>query len=198
MASCVVGRPSCTATWLHVASAALVTHDPSPRPVHAGRARGHAPGRVSSSWSPHAAGKAVPRRRPITLDTACFPERRVRLGDRRVPGGDVAAAARGRLHRAERKYGINARFLLAAALHESGWGSGYIARAKHNLFGYNAYDRDPVRYANAYATYAANIDDTARFIKDTYLTPGGRWWGGRPTLRSMQRFWSSSHRWGRT
>src|SRR5262245_51709826 len=29
---------------------------------------------------------------------------------------------------AERKYGINARFLLAAALHESGWGSGAIAR----------------------------------------------------------------------
>ena len=99
---------------------------------------------------------------------------------------------------AERKYGINARFLLAAALHESGWGSGYIARVKHNLFGYNAYDRDPVRYATAYRTYAANIDDTARFIKDFYLRPGGRWWGGRPTLRSMQRFWSSSGRWGTT
>ncbi len=97
---------------------------------------------------------------------------------------------------AERKYGINARFLLAAALHESGWGAGYIARVKHNLFGYNAYDRAPLRSANAYATYEANIDDTARFIKDFYLTRGGRWWGGAPTLRSMQQFWSSSHRWG--
>lgn len=97
---------------------------------------------------------------------------------------------------AERKYGINARFLLAAALHESGWGTSYIARVKHNLFGYNAYDRDPVRYASAYETYAANIDDTAKYIKAWYLTPGGRWWGGRPTLRSMQQFWSSSHRWG--
>ena len=97
---------------------------------------------------------------------------------------------------AEKKYGVNARFLLAAALHESAWGTGYISRAKHNLFGYNAYDRDPVRYANAYATYAANINATARFIRDAYLTPGGRWWGGRPTLRSMQQFWSSSHRWG--
>lgn len=97
---------------------------------------------------------------------------------------------------AEQKYGINARFLLAAAVHESGWGRSYIARAKHNLFGYNAYDRDPVRFASAYTTFAANIDDTARFIKDTYLTRGGRWWGGQPTLRSMQRFWSSSHTWG--
>jgi hypothetical protein len=97
---------------------------------------------------------------------------------------------------AEQKYGINARFLLAAALHESGWGTSYIAQVKHNLFGYNAYDRNPLLYASAYATYAANIDAVARFIKDWYLTPGGRWWGGQPTLRSMQQFWSSSHSWG--
>jgi hypothetical protein len=97
---------------------------------------------------------------------------------------------------AERKYGVNARFLLAAAMHESAWGRGAIARFKHNLFGYNAYDRDPFHYATAFATYAANINATARFIRDFYLTPGGRWWGGQPTLRSMQQFWSSSGRWG--
>lgn len=97
---------------------------------------------------------------------------------------------------AEQKYGVNARFLLAAAMHESGFGSSDIARHKHNLFGYNAYDRDPFRYATAYATYAANIDATARFIKDFYLTPGGRWWSGAPTLRAMQHYWSSSGRWG--
>ena len=97
---------------------------------------------------------------------------------------------------AERKYKVNARFLLAAALHESAWGTSYISRVKHNLFGLNAYDRDPLRYASAHATYAAGINATAKFIKASYLTPGGRWWGGQPTLRSMQRFWSSSGRWG--
>ncbi|MFL5652459.1 MAG: glucosaminidase domain-containing protein [Chloroflexota bacterium] len=97
---------------------------------------------------------------------------------------------------AEKKYGVNARFLLAAAMHESASGTSYISRKKHNLFGYNAYDRSPFRYASAFASYAAGIDATARFIKESYLTPGGRWWGGRPTLRSMQQFWSSSHRWG--
>lgn len=97
---------------------------------------------------------------------------------------------------AERQYGVNARFLLAAAMHESAWGTSYIARVKHNLFGYNAYDRDPFRYATAFGTFAANIDATAKFIKDFYLTPGGQWWGGAPTLRSMQQFWSSSGRWG--
>jgi hypothetical protein len=97
---------------------------------------------------------------------------------------------------AERTYGVNARFLLAAALHESGWGRSSIARHKRNLFGYNAFDRNPLRYANAYATYAANIDDTARFMKEAYLSPGGRWWRGQPTLRSMQQSWSSSGSWG--
>lgn len=97
---------------------------------------------------------------------------------------------------AERKHGVNARFLLAAALHESGWGRSYISRVKHNLFGLNAYDRDPLRYASAHASYGASIRATAKFIKASYLTPGGRWWGGQPTLRSMQRYWSSSGRWG--
>ena len=97
---------------------------------------------------------------------------------------------------AEKKYRVNARFLLAAALHESAWGTSYISRVKHNLFGFNAYDRDPLRYASAYGTYAANVDATARFIAASYLTPGGRWWGGAPTLRSMQQFWSSSGSWG--
>lgn len=97
---------------------------------------------------------------------------------------------------AERTYGVNARFLLAAALHESGWGRSAIATRKHNLFGFNAYDRDPGRYASAYDTFAANVDAVARFIKESYLVPSGRWWGGQPTLRSMQRYWSSSGRWG--
>jgi len=97
---------------------------------------------------------------------------------------------------AEAKHGVNARFLLAAAMHESGWGTSSISRRKHNLFGYNAYDRDPGRYASAYRGYAAGIDDVARFIKEAYLTPGGRWWSGRPTLRAMQRCWSPSGTWG--
>ncbi len=97
---------------------------------------------------------------------------------------------------AEKRYGVNARFLLAAAMHESAWGTAYISRKRHNLFGYNAYDRGALHYATAFASYAAGIDATARFIKESYLTRGGRWWGGRPTLRSMQQFWSSSHRWG--
>jgi hypothetical protein len=97
---------------------------------------------------------------------------------------------------AERRYGINARFLLAAAMHESNWGRSPLSRSKHNLFGYNAYDRDPSRYATAFSGYARGIDQVARFMKQAYLTPSGRWWMGAPTLRAMQRCWSSSGSWG--
>jgi outer membrane biosynthesis protein TonB len=97
---------------------------------------------------------------------------------------------------AEEKHGVNARFLLAAAMHESGWGTSSISRFKKNLFGYNAYDRDPGRYASAFRGYASGIDAVAKFMKRAYLTPGGRWWSGRPTLRAMQRYWSSSGSWG--
>jgi hypothetical protein len=97
---------------------------------------------------------------------------------------------------AERTYGVNARFLLAAALHESAWGTSYIARTRHNLFGYNAYDHCPSRCASPFDSYAASIDGVAAFMKETYLVPSGRWWGGAPTLRAMQKRWSSSGRWG--
>lgn len=97
---------------------------------------------------------------------------------------------------AEREYGINARFLVAAALHESGWGSSSISRTKHNLFGYKAYDHCPSTCAAAFDSYAAGIDGVAAFMKQAYLVPSGRWWGGAPTLRAVQKRWSSSGKWG--
>ncbi len=150
-----------------------------------------------SAGSPRAGNHHVGR--PITLDTnlrsrsglsAWAIDEYLAANTPLPPLGTAFVAA-------ERKYRVNARFLLAAALHESGWGRSYISRVKHNLFGLNAYDRDPLRYASSHATYAASIKATAKFIATSYLTPGGRWWGGRPTLRSMQRYWSSSGRWGK-
>ena len=97
---------------------------------------------------------------------------------------------------AEKQYGVNARFLLAAAMHESAWGTA-TSRARNTTCSVTT-PMTATRSASRPPSprYAASIDSTARFIKETYLTRGGRWWGGRPTLRSMQQFWSSSHRWG--
>jgi Mannosyl-glycoprotein endo-beta-N-acetylglucosaminidase/LysM domain len=95
---------------------------------------------------------------------------------------------------AEGRYGINARYLLAHAMLESGFGTSDIAQYAHNLFGYNAYDRDPFRFAARYRTYAKGIDAVARHIREEYLDPHGKWWGGAPTLRGM-RFYASDPQW---
>ncbi len=96
---------------------------------------------------------------------------------------------------AERAYGVNARYLVAHALLESGRGTSRIARTFHNLFGWNAVDADPVGQASRFADDAAGIDFVACQVSQLYLTPGGRWWGGAPTLRAMNRRYASDPAW---
>ncbi len=96
---------------------------------------------------------------------------------------------------AERDTGINARYLVAHAILETGWGTSWIAQAKHNLFGYGAFDRDPARFAIRYPTYAAGIAAVSDEIRTAYLSPDGRWWRGYPTLRGVNRFYASDPLW---
>ena len=95
---------------------------------------------------------------------------------------------------AERKHGINARYLVAHAMLETQFGTSAIARNKRNLFGYNAYDRDPSGSATRFKTYDQGILAVAEFIDRAYLSPTGRWWTGAPTLRGM-RYYASDPKW---
>jgi len=97
--------------------------------------------------------------------------------------------------RAERDTGINARYLVAHAILETGWGTSWIALQKHNLFGYGAFDRDPARYALRFPSFAAGISYVADEIRAAYLSPDGRWWRGFPTLRGVNRFYASDPFW---
>jgi hypothetical protein len=97
---------------------------------------------------------------------------------------------------AERRYGVNARYLVAHAMLESGFGTSDIARYAHNLFGYHAFDRDPWRYATRFRTFAGGILGVAKTIKRDYLVPSGRFWGGAPTLRGMYMY-ASDPNWDR-
>ncbi|MFH1475349.1 MAG: glucosaminidase domain-containing protein, partial [Chloroflexota bacterium] len=97
--------------------------------------------------------------------------------------------------RAERTQGINARYFVAHAMLESGWGGSDIARLKRNLFGYNAYDRDPWRHASRFPSHAKGIAVVAAAVKRSYLTPGGRWWYRFPTLRAVNRYYASDPHW---
>ena len=97
--------------------------------------------------------------------------------------------------RAERQEGINARYFVAHAMLESGWGTSAIARYKRNLFGYNAYDRDPWKHARRFSSHARGVATVAEILHDSYLTPGGLRWYGFTTLRGINRYYASDIHW---
>jgi hypothetical protein len=97
--------------------------------------------------------------------------------------------------KAERTEGLNARYFVAHALLESGWGTSDIARLKRNLFGYNAFDRDPWKHAASFRTYEQGILAVAAKIRDGYLTRGGRFYYRFTTLRAMNVYYASDVRW---
>ncbi|MDI3328306.1 MAG: SH3 domain-containing protein [Alicyclobacillaceae bacterium] len=96
---------------------------------------------------------------------------------------------------AQNRYGVNAQYLAAHAILESGWGWSSIALDKHNLFGYQAYDWDPYNSAAAFASYEDCIRFIAYFVRTQYLDPEGRWYGGSPTLLGMNVHYATDPDW---
>jgi mannosyl-glycoprotein endo-beta-N-acetylglucosaminidase len=70
------------------------------------------------------------------------------------------------------KYGVNALYLAAHAIHESGFGTSSISLGKYNLFGFGAFDATPFVGAVRFASIEQNIDYIAQEMKATYLNPG--------------------------
>ncbi|CAM3981172.1 SH3 domain-containing protein [Mesobacillus zeae] len=69
------------------------------------------------------------------------------------------------------KYGVNALYLAAHAIHESGYGTSNISLGKYNLFGFGAFDLTPFVGAYRFSSIEQNIDYIAREMKATYLNP---------------------------
>ncbi|WP_071460851.1 SH3 domain-containing protein [Bacillus massilinigeriensis] len=72
---------------------------------------------------------------------------------------------------AANKYGVNALYLAAHAIHESGYGTSQISLGKNNLFGFGAFDLTPYVGAYRFGSVEQNIDYIAREMKATYLNP---------------------------
>ncbi|MFF2877252.1 SH3 domain-containing protein [Gottfriedia sp. NPDC057991] len=69
------------------------------------------------------------------------------------------------------KYGINALYLAAHAIHESGFGTSQISLGKNNLFGFGSYDATPYIASYKFMSVQENVEYIARSIKSTYLNP---------------------------
>jgi flagellum-specific peptidoglycan hydrolase FlgJ len=122
------------------------------------------------------------------------------------PSGETAASLDGFLAnsalaglgasfmQAEATYHVSARYFVAHAILESGWGTSAIAQDKHNLFGFGANDSNPYGDAATFTSFDACIQYVAQFIETHYLTVGGPYYHG-PTLRGMNGDYASDPNW---
>ena len=80
---------------------------------------------------------------------------------------------------AEERYGVNAVFLCALSIQESGWGKSKLARNKNNLFGYGAYNSSPYSSAKGFPNKSVCIDIVSKKLVENYLTEGGKYYNGK-------------------
>jgi beta-N-acetylglucosaminidase len=84
------------------------------------------------------------------------------------------------------KYGINATYILAHAIHETGWGTSDILKKKHNLFGWGAFDDTPFASAKGFPDHATCIDFVMGQVNANYLSPRGVHFRQKPCLGDKQ------------
>lgn len=97
-------------------------------------------------------------------------------------------------YNAEQTYGVNGIFIAAVGIHESAWGTSYLAKEKNNLFGYKAYDRDPINSAQDFESYVDAINVVAEALHKNYLTPTGSYYNGT-TIESVNQKYASDKSW---
>lgn len=78
----------------------------------------------------------------------------------------------------ETKYGVNALYLMAHAIHESDWGTSCIAQEINNLYGMQAYDGEPCKNAKKYNSFKESIEHAAQYVSSTYQKPSGAYFNG--------------------
>ncbi|MGY6213059.1 SH3 domain-containing protein [Cytobacillus firmus] len=94
----------------------------------------------------------------------------------------------------QNKYGVNAAYLVAHAIWETGWGGSNLITYKNNLYGYGAYDVCPFTCGYYFNTIEESINAVAYIVKRDYLTPGGAYYNG-PTLTGMNVRYATDQNW---
>lgn len=90
--------------------------------------------------------------------------------------------------------GINAQFMFAHAILETGWGGSTIAQYKNNYFGYQAYDTCALTCAKYFPTGKAGLSAYVYKIYRDYLTTTGAYYNG-PSLLGMNVKYATDKGW---
>lgn len=90
--------------------------------------------------------------------------------------------------------GINAQFMFAHAILETGWGGSTIAQYKNNYFGYQAYDTCALTCAKYFPTGKDGLSAYVYKIYRDYLTTTGPYYNG-PSLLGMNVRYATDKGW---
>lgn len=101
------------------------------------------------------------------------------IGSKAKPGSVMLGMGEAFME-AGRQSGLDPRYLVAHAAHETGWGTSNIAKDKGNMYGIGAFDASPYASAYGYNNAQAGIIEGAKWIKDNYYN------AGQSTLHTMR------------
>ena len=104
-------------------------------------------------------------------------------------------AAKGAIFKeAEKRYGVNALYLMAHSALESAWGRSQIANDKNNFFGIAAYDTSPYDSAKKFDDVDKGILGAAKWIRENYIDRGRDHLGNKATGMNVR--YASDPYWG--
>ncbi|MDQ0200333.1 Ig-like domain-containing protein [Neobacillus ginsengisoli] len=98
---------------------------------------------------------------------------------------------------AQNKYGVNAQYLVAHTIWETGWGGSDLITYKHNLYGYGAFDVCPFTCGYYFPAVADSINKVAYQVRHDYLDESGAYYVSSygPTLAGMNVHYASDPNW---
>ncbi|MBY6272854.1 MAG: peptide-binding protein, partial [Bacillaceae bacterium] len=95
---------------------------------------------------------------------------------------------------AGKKYGINASYLVAHAIWETGWGGSNLTSYKNNLYGYGAYDLCPFTCGYYFPNVKEGINFVAYQVKNNYLMANGPNFNGYHLI-GMNKKYATDPKW---
>lgn len=101
--------------------------------------------------------------------------------------GDMGDILRG-INLVKETYGINPIFALALSALESGWGKSCIARARNNLWGWNAVDGRPCYRVTKFKSFTAGFSLVFKHIKEKYIKEDGLYHRNCNPLEHFNRY----------
>ena len=95
---------------------------------------------------------------------------------------------------AEKRYQVNALYLMAHSALESAWGRSQIAKDRNNFFGIAAYDTTPYDSAKSFDNVDKGILGAAKWIRENYIDEGRTHLGNKSS--GMNTLYASDPYWG--